>query len=195
MLFKKCIIFVCLISLTFARSTSTSNNNNNNLNSIENEKEQLKPRTNGISSYMSDIKYLYKTYQDCSKVDTSTCLKLKLVSSMDSAFRSMKDVSLFDGVKFVKDESASPIEDVPVKTESQLEEELPRSLEDKDKALNGLIMNRLVSFFKTHTVQVITPCEYLIFFSFLCLALLFFCLLLYFILSAQKNYYLTKVSV
>lgn len=142
---KFCIFILCLYSLTIVQSATTK------LNSIEDNLE--KPRlSNGISSYMNDIKNLYKTYQECSSNDISTCLKLKLVSQLAKSMRSVKDVSIFDGVKLIKDETVK--NDEPIKTEAEIEQSLPRSLDEKENSLNGLIVKNLLSFFKTHTLQV-----------------------------------------
>lgn len=142
---KFCIFLLCVYSLTVVRSATTK------LNSIEDNLE--KPRaSNGIASYMNDIRNLYRTYQDCSSNDISTCLKLKLVSQMAKSMRSVKDVSIFEGVRLIKDKTLK--DDEPIKTEAEIEQSLPRSLDERENSLNGLIVKNLLSFFNTHTLQV-----------------------------------------
>lgn len=119
------------------------------LNKIDDDESQ--PRK--ASSYFGDIKYLYKTYQDCSASDLSTCLKLKLFTIIDRVARSNNDFKVYEGVSFVKDEEEQPEESVP-KSEDEIEASLPRSLEDKEQSLNTLIMDKIMSYFGSHTLKV-----------------------------------------
>lgn len=133
--------FLCVISVALAHSV--------HLNKVEDEESQ--PRK--ASSYFGDIKYLYKTYQDCSASDLSTCLKLKLFTVIDRVARSNSDFNVYDGVTFVKDGEEETDNSAP-KTETEIEASLPRSLEDKDQTLNSLIMDKIMSYFGSHTLKV-----------------------------------------
>lgn len=142
-MYLRCFAFFCLATVVLARTTSTSQN------AIPKEEG----RASDFSSYMGDFRFLYKTYQDCAAVDLSSCLKLKLVTALDRAARTYSDVSILDGVTLVKDE-ATPVDSTPVKSESELEASLPRSLNEKEDTLNGLILDKIAGFFSTHTLQV-----------------------------------------
>lgn len=133
--------FLCVLSVAFGHSA--------HLNKVDDEESQ--PRK--ASSYFGDIKYLYKTYQDCSAADLSTCLKLKLFTIIDRVARSNSDFKVYDGVTFVKDGEEQPDESVP-KSEIEIEASLPRSLEDKEQTLNTLIMDKIMSYFGSHTLKV-----------------------------------------
>lgn len=133
--------FLCVISVALGHSA--------HLNKVDEEETQ--PRK--ASSYLGDIKFLYKTYQDCAAEDLSTCLKLKLYSVIDRVARSTSDFKVYDGVTFVKD-GEEQVEEVPPQTESEVEASLPRSLDDKESALNTLIMDKIMSYFGSHTLKV-----------------------------------------
>lgn len=135
------VTFLCVVSVAFAHSA--------HLNKVDDEESQ--PRK--ASSYFGDVKYLYKTYQDCSASDLSTCLKLKLYTIIDRVARSNSDFKVYEGVTFVKDGEDSTDESSP-KSEDEIEASLPRSLEDKEQTLNTLIMDKIMSYFGSHTLKV-----------------------------------------
>lgn len=136
------VAFLCVISAAVAHSA--------HLNKVD-EEETSQPRK--ASSYLGDIKFLYKTYQDCAAADLSTCLKLKLYTVIDRVARSTNDFKVYDGVTFVKDGEEQVDETAP-KSESEVEASLPRSLEDKEQSLNTLIMDKIMSYFGSHTLKV-----------------------------------------
>nr|CAD7588428.1 unnamed protein product [Timema genevievae] len=96
-----------------------------------------KPRDMGdgdSSSFLGDLTYGFHVYSECSREDLGSCLKLKLVAAMDRAARNAETSR-------------------PLPSEGELEATLPRSLQDKDDTLNGLIIERVVGFFRTHSLQ------------------------------------------
>lgn len=103
---------------------------------------------------LSDLRFMYKIYQECSAADLSSCLKLKLVAAMDRAARSFSDINLVDGVTFVKDQSKANEVEQSAKSEVELEASLPRSLNDRETTLNALIMEKVSNFFDSHSLQV-----------------------------------------
>lgn len=135
------LTFMCVISAVVGHSA--------HLNKVDDEESQ--PRK--ASSYFGDIKYLYKTYQDCAAADLSTCLKLKLFTVIDRVARSESDFKVYEGVTFVRDGEEQVDETAP-KTESEIEASLPRSLDDKESTLNSLIMDKIMSYFGSHTLKV-----------------------------------------
>lgn len=134
------LTFLCVISVALGHSAHH--------NKVEDDESQ--PRK--ASSYFGDIKYLYKTYQDCATEDLSTCLKLKLFTVIDRVARSNSDFKVYDGVTFVKD--GEDTEDSEPKSEIEIEASLPRSLEDREQSLNTLIMDKIMSYFGSHTLKV-----------------------------------------
>lgn len=143
----KCLVVLCATTTVLARTMAV------NKNSIDEQPELNKnsEKSSSETSILSDFGALYKMYQTCSDMDISVCLKLKLLGIMDNASRSMKDIEILDGVKFIQ---ADADVSEPIVTEDELVKQLPRSLEDKENALTSLIWNKIVSFFQRHTLQV-----------------------------------------
>lgn len=131
------VTFLCLVSVVFGHSAHY--------------KADEEPQARKASSYFGDIRYLYKTYQDCSSSDLSTCLKLKLYSIIDRVARSNSDFRVFEGVTFVND--GEQIDETSPKTEDEIEASLPRSLDDKEQTLNTMIMDKIMSYFGSHTLK------------------------------------------
>lgn len=153
----KCLVLLCMATAVLGRSASSD------LNSLSSDTDKPQyisevPKssasTTGESSIWSDFDFIYKTYQKCSTSDLSVCLKLKLVKVLDNAARSMKNVELMQGIKFVrldKDETNSL---TVLPSEEELLNSLPRSTEGKESALSSLLWDRVSSFFQSHTLQV-----------------------------------------
>uniref|UniRef100_A0A182N5P1 Uncharacterized protein n=1 Tax=Anopheles dirus TaxID=7168 RepID=A0A182N5P1_9DIPT len=154
-LFKCLLVIGCLATVSFAHSASATLPISSN--SIDDGQQQpQQQQTPRAGSYLGEIKYLYKTYQDCASADVSTCLKMKLFTILDRVARSAKDFKLSEGVRFVRDQE-SPADAAPLKTEAQLEAELPRSLDEKERSLNSMLFDKVLSFFQSHTLQVKFP--------------------------------------
>lgn len=139
------IVFVCCLALAaHARTTSNS----------QNAIPVDTPRSEESSAYsfLSDMRYVYKVYQECAATDLSSCLKLKLIGAIDRVARAYSSVPLFDGVAFVKEPTSTPEE--PPKSEADIEANLPRALSEREDALNSIIADKLFKFFESHTLQV-----------------------------------------
>lgn len=129
-------VVLCLVSLAFG---------------VKNDEKEM-PRK--ASSYIGDIRYLYKMYQECASTDLSTCLKLKLFTIVDRVSRSNNDFKVIDGVSFEKTNEDVTVEATEQQTEEQIEAVLPRSLDDKEQTLNSMIMDKIMSYFGSHTLKV-----------------------------------------
>ena len=77
------------------------------------------------------LHYAFKVFRECASNDISTSLKLKLVAALDRVDRALPEISLIDGVEFVKktDEMSNEIP----KTEAEIEASLPRSRRKSSK--------------------------------------------------------------
>lgn len=148
----KCLVFLCCTTVVLARTMPVNKKTVDKLPEISKNLEKSSSET----SILSDFGSLYKMYQTCSNMDVSVCLKLKLLGVLDNASRSMKDIELLDGVKFISAEDAGEADTIsdPIVTEDEIIKQLPRSLEDKENALTSLIWNKIVTFFQRHTLQV-----------------------------------------
>ncbi|GAB0087556.1 osiris 8 [Sergentomyia squamirostris] len=146
-MFSKCLLVLCSVTLVLGRSAPTSKNT---------VTMEDKARSLVGSSVFNDLRYIYRTYQECSSTDLTVCLKIKLLTSLDRASRSLGNVSIGDDIRLVRPEADS-VDETPVKSNEEIEESLPRSLSDKQTTLNKMIFNKIIGFFNTHTLQVKFP--------------------------------------
>lgn len=107
------------------------------------------------SVYAEDeLKLIYRVFDECTNngVDTSTCLKLKLLSAMERASRS-RDLEIMDGIHLVGEERKIDAAEQTPYMENEIEANLPRSLDDREKALDNMIVNKATNFIETRAVQ------------------------------------------
>ncbi|KAL0105064.1 hypothetical protein PUN28_016596 [Cardiocondyla obscurior] len=142
--------YVCLAVLLTA-VTARSAETNPTSNSI-NEQQTARSSSNGI---FGELRYVYQVYKECTGAELSPCLKLKLLSAIDRVSRSAQ-LNVADGITLVQDESATN-ESEPEKSLQEIEAGLPRALEDKEDALNGMIFDKIAKFFQSHTLKVKLP--------------------------------------
>ncbi|KAJ2940095.1 hypothetical protein O0L34_g6463 [Tuta absoluta] len=93
-----------------------------------------------------DLKVAYDTYKECSAGEMANCLKVKLAKALNRISQS-DEVSLLSGVTIVKDKDA--------KIENEIEEAIPRGLDES--SLDNLILDKIVGFMQSHTIQVKFP--------------------------------------
>nr|XP_046492957.1 uncharacterized protein LOC124224798 [Neodiprion pinetum] len=139
--FPRYVVLALFIAIASARSPELDGN------SIEDSGRS----SNGV---FGDIQYVYQIYKECSSADLSSCLKLKLIGAMDRISRSL-DINLSDGITLTKDNGldAEPL----TKSEREIEADLPRALEEKEDALNSIILDKVVNFFRSHTLKLKLP--------------------------------------
>ncbi|XP_032663376.1 uncharacterized protein LOC116840595 [Odontomachus brunneus] len=146
---RHCVCLALLLATAAARSAET----NPASNSIDEQQQQTaRSSNNGV---FGDLRYVYQVYKECSGAELSPCLKLKLVSAMDRISRSTQ-LNLAEGVTLVQDEPATNESELE-KTPQEIEAGLPRALDDKEDALNGMIFDRIVKFFQSHTLKLKLP--------------------------------------
>jgi hypothetical protein len=154
-------LFICSVALVvtgsvFARS---ADNLHDNVLLAEEPKNLADNEDVPISFLGTDIRFLFRIYNDCSQRDTSSCLKMKLVTALDRAAKSRSDLKVFEGVTFARDPSAVSDESIdgnPI-SEAELEASLPRGMQDKEDQLDGLIMEKILGFFRGHILQFKLP--------------------------------------
>lgn len=135
-----------LLTTASARSAETTSN------SINEQQQAARSSSNGV---FGDLRFVYQVYKECSGAELSPCLKLKLLSVIDRISRSVR-LNVADGVTLVQDESTSN-ESEPDRSLQEIEANLPRALEDKEDALNGMIFDKIVKFFQSHTLKLKLP--------------------------------------
>jgi len=153
-------LFICSVTLVVTGSVlgrSADSLHENVL--VEDEPKNLADNDDPISFLGTDIRFLFRIYNDCSQRDMSSCLKMKLVTALDRAAKSRSDLKVFEGVTFARDPSAISDESIDGKpiSEAELEASLPRGLQDKEDQLDGLIMEKILGFFRSHILQFKLP--------------------------------------
>ncbi|VEN54173.1 unnamed protein product [Callosobruchus maculatus] len=158
----RCCFVLIAASLVHAAPRTTGNGPGTVQNSIHethaSAAQHSTPRASESSAagYLADLRYMYSVYQECASSDVTSCLKLKLIAAMDRVARSFNEIPIFEGVTFVKDPKATVVDTEP-KSEAEIEANLPRSLEDKQDALNGMIADKVSNFIGSHTLQIRFP--------------------------------------
>lgn len=142
-MFSKYVVLGLVLHVVIARSTGGAQ---------ENSIREETARSAEGSSVFGDLKFVFRVYQECAAKELASCLKMKLITALDRASRTFNEIPLFDGVTFVRDSNAVATEEV--KNEAELEASLPRALEDRQDALDGLITNKVSNFLESHTLQV-----------------------------------------
>jgi hypothetical protein len=154
-------LLICLVTLVVTGSVlgrSADSLQDNVL--VEDEAKNLADNDDVPFSFLgTDMRFLFRIYNDCSQRDLSSCLKMKLVTALDRAAKSRSDLKVFEGVTFARDPSAVSDENINGKpiSEAELEASLPRGLQDKEDQLDGLIMEKILGFFRSHILQFKLP--------------------------------------
>ena len=141
-----------------ARSAEPSSHPSNSLDSDQQQQQQQQQQARSAGGVFGDLRSVYQIYKDCAGAEVSSCLKIKLLTTMERVSRSAQ-LSIVEGVTLVKDEpaQAGPRNDEPTRTPQEIEASLPRSLEDKEDALNSMIVERALGFLQSHTLKVKLP--------------------------------------
>ncbi|KAK0183027.1 hypothetical protein PV327_001105 [Microctonus hyperodae] len=145
---------VCVVALMVVAISARSTESNSKSNSID-EQSGRSSSGNGI---FGELRYVYQMYKECSGDEMSSCLKLKLLTAIDRAARSVQ-FNIADGITVVKDETSAQRDhnDEAPKTQQEIEASLPRALDDKEDALNTMIFDKVVRFFQSHTLKLKLP--------------------------------------
>ncbi|XP_014475665.1 PREDICTED: uncharacterized protein LOC106744987 [Dinoponera quadriceps] len=149
---RHCVCLSLLLTTVAARSAETNPASNSIDEQQQHQQNSARSSNNGL---FGDLRYVYQVYKECSGAELSPCLKLKLVSAMDRVSRSSR-LNLAEGVTLVQDEPAAN-ESEPEKSLQEIEAGLPRALDDKEDALNGMIFDRIAKFFQSYTLKLKLP--------------------------------------
>lgn len=126
--------YLIILTLAVAVSARTAGTSQNKLNEGRSSEDTI----------LGNLKVAYETYRDCSGDDISHCLKQKLAKALTRVSKS-EELSVLNGVTITKDKDAK-INDVGA------EEAVPRGLDES--SLDKIIMDKLIGFMQSHTVQV-----------------------------------------
>ncbi|XP_026674962.1 uncharacterized protein LOC113465163 [Ceratina calcarata] len=146
--FVQCYVYASfLLALASARSADT--------NPTSNSINEQTARSTGNSNVFGDLRQMYQIYKECADEELSPCLKVRLLSAIDRVSRSSQ-LNVADGVTFVQDDPVPIAEEEP-KSLQEIEASLPRALDDKEDALNTMILDKVVKFFQSHTLKLKLP--------------------------------------
>lgn len=105
------------------------------------------------ANLFSELRDAYGLYQSCSQGDLIVCLKINMLTTLDRASRSDKDITVMENVKVVaadrKDEDVTPL-----LTQESVEKVLPRSLSAQESTLNAMLLKKFMSLVSRYSVQV-----------------------------------------
>lgn len=125
--------YLLVLTLAVAVSARTASTNHNKIEEARSSEDTV----------LGDLKLAYETYRDCSGSDLSSCLKVKLAKSLNRISKS-DEISILNGVKITKNNE--------VVKNVEVEETIPRGLDES--SLDNLILDKIVGFMQTHTIQV-----------------------------------------
>ncbi|ALC46829.1 Osi8 [Drosophila busckii] len=148
------MIVFCWLPGSLARSTSYHQMNSLPLESQQKTQHQQQQPASAPSLW-KDLSLVYRIYQQCTGENMSVCLKVKLLTGLEKAFRSSRSLSLLEGIQFVSSgDEAQKRSQLPPINEQDIEAVLPRSVDAKEQVLNSMILKRVSSFLQDHTLQV-----------------------------------------
>lgn len=134
-------IFIVLL-VTYSSAYSADSFENENI-------RETKEYPESKSSFISDLKNVYRVYEECSAKELGPCLKLKFITVVDRLARKV-ELPIMDGISLVKDEKADNGNDMDNEV---LEATLPRSLDEKNSRLDEIIADKILNFFTDRSIQ------------------------------------------
>ncbi|KAL9898257.1 osiris 8 [Glossina fuscipes fuscipes] len=124
----------------------------------ENPSHDVIDNSASTANVWKDLSLVYRLYQQCSGENLSVCLKVKLLTGLEKALRSARNLKLIEGIQFVRSKSDDTETKIkPILNEKDIEAVLPRALEAKEQTLNNMIFKRLANFLQDHTLQIKFP--------------------------------------
>ncbi|KAK3932298.1 putative SufE-like protein [Frankliniella fusca] len=105
------------------------------------------------------VRMLRRLYLECREDDLSSCLKVQMVRAMDRVARSTRKVALAAGVTLERDADApeQPADADAGAASDDLEHTLPRSLPERERSLDKLILERLYGFLQNYSLRFKLP--------------------------------------
>lgn len=119
------------------------------------QQPQPQPQQNNSSSPIG-IRALMRIYDDCQRADGgfSMCLKKKAVTFIDRVSK-IETINLGDGVKVVGLDN--DIKVPKTLSENDLDQMLPRGLEDRDYFLTNMLTEKIASYISGRNIQISLP--------------------------------------
>lgn len=102
------------------------------------------------------VRAVFRVLDDCQKSDGGflLCIKKKSITFIDRIGK-IDAIAIGDGLKVIRSEgSPAPLKAL---SETELEQSLPRGLEDRDEALTIMLVERVANLFSGRKVQINLP--------------------------------------
>lgn len=118
-------------------------------------------QTNSSSSSPLGMRSLLRIYDECHKADggLSMCIKKKAVTFIDRISR-IDTINIGEGIKVIGLEDATGIADAGKPkslTENELDQMLPRGIEDRDYFLTNMLADKIASYISGRNIQISLP--------------------------------------
>lgn len=134
------VIFSLCIAFCAARSVTSSTENVNF--------REARGFSESKISMFGDLRHVYRVYEECSSKELVPCLKLKFITAIDRLSRKV-DLPIVEGIVLVKDEKAENFDEENEVVESSL----PRSLDEKNSRLDEILMEKVINFISSRSLQ------------------------------------------
>lgn len=103
------------------------------------------------------LRSMFRIYDECTRSDggISMCLKKKAVTFIDRISK-IDVINIGDGVRVVGVDNAA-VKTAKSLSENELDQMLPRSMEDRDYFLNNMLTDKLASYISGRKIQINLP--------------------------------------
>lgn len=134
---------ICSAAMVAAASTTTTTN----------EDQQ----TNNSNNAAPGLRSVMRIYDECQRSDggVAMCLKKKAVTFIDRISK-IDVINIGDGVRVVGVENAAT-KTAKTLSENDLDQMMPRSLEDRDYFLNNMLTDKLANYISGRKIQISLP--------------------------------------
>lgn len=114
-------------------------------------------QTNSSNSAGPGLRSILRIYDECQRSDggVTMCLKKKAVTFIDRIAK-IDVINIGDGVRVVGVENAA-VKTAKTLSENDLDQMLPRSMEDRDYFLNNMITDKLANYISGRKIQISLP--------------------------------------
>lgn len=117
-------------------------------------------QTNSSYNGAPGLRSILRIYDECKHFDggISMCLKRKAVTFIDRITK-IDVINVGDGVRVVgvDNAAASTVKSAKALSENELDEIMPRSLEDRDYFLNNMLTDKLANYISGRKIQISLP--------------------------------------
>lgn len=122
--------------------------------------DEQQQQTNSSNNAAPGLRSILRIYDECQRSDggITMCLKKKAVTFIDRISK-IDVINVGDGVRVVGVDNAAAATYKTAKTlsENDLDQMMPRSLEDRDYFLNNMLTDKLANYISGRKIQISLP--------------------------------------